>query len=142
MAAVLITGKRETRWTAAARLGAVARVRELGPRTAESICSVAAEVGCSGRQLYRWLRRFDESGAGGLTDSRRRDRGKPKILRFPEAALFVLLKHAEGLSARAIHKHLKREWPQMYPGFSRPTYWMVRGLLKAVEKVKSEAVRP
>ncbi len=142
MATITITGKRATKWTAAARLGAVTRVRELGPRTEESIRKVAAEFGYSGRQLYRWLRRFDDLGPAGLVDSRRRDRGKPKILRFPEAALFVLLKHAEGLNARAIHKSLKREWPQMYPGFRRPSYWMVRGLIKTVEKAKSETVRP
>ncbi len=143
MAAITITVKRATKWTAAARLGAVARVRELGPRTEESIRSVAAEVGCSGRQLYRWLRRFDEAGAEGLADSRRRDKGKPKLLRFAKAALFVLLKHyADGLTIRAIHKALKREWPQMYPGFGRPSYAMVRSLIKSVEKAKSEMVQP
>ncbi len=142
MAAIPITEKRATKWTAAARLGAVARVRELGPRSEESIRSVAAEVGCSGRQLYRWLRRFDDAGAEGLADSQRRDRGKPKILRFPNAALFVLLKHAEGLTIRAIHKALKREWPQMYPGFVRPSYGMVRSLIKTVENAKSGTVRP
>ncbi len=142
MAAIPITGKRATKWTAAARLGAVGRVRELGPRTEESIRIVAAEVGCSGRTLYRWLHQFDGSGQAGLLDSPRSDRGKPKIIRFPQAALFILLKHAEGLTIRAIHKSLKREWPRMYPGFGLPTYWMVRGLIKSVEKAKSETGRP
>jgi transposase-like protein len=140
MAAILIPGKRATRWTAAARLGAVNRVKQLGPRTEESIRLVAAEVGCSGRQLYRWLRRFDEVGERGLADSRRRDRGRPKLLRFPEAALFIVLHRAKGSTIRAIHKSLRREWPRLHPGFGLPSYAMVRSLIKSIETAKPDAV--
>src|SRR5260221_9936348 len=102
MAAIPITGKRATKWTAAARLGAVGRVRELGPRTEESIRIVAAEGGCSGRTLYRWVHQFDGSGQGRLLDSPRSHRGKTKIIQFPPPALFILRKHPEGLPIPAI----------------------------------------
>src|SRR5712691_11728385 len=122
-------GKHSKKFPPEERLRAVRRAQELPKRTEAAFKNCAAEFGASGRQLYRWLRRFEDTGTKGLTDSRRRDAGRPRLFRFPSAVVFVLLRHADGLGVAAIHKSLKRAWPLLYPGFRCPSRGMVRSLV-------------
>lgn len=124
------------------RLLAVELVRALPKRNEKGFEEIAIKLGISVRSLYRWMHRFDAAGKDGLRDSRRRDVGKPRILRFVAASLLVLLKRAEGWNMRAIHRHLIRQWPQLHPGFRRPSYGMVSALISWVEKARAPKVQP
>lgn len=131
---------RPAKWPAAYRLRAVNAYRKLPEKTEAAVNQLAAEFGVRGRTLYRWVARFHDAGADGLADHKRSDAGQPRILRFPLAALFILLKRADGWSVLKIHRALRREWRRLYPGFPRPSYHHVRALVRSTER--KNKVRP
>lgn len=101
----------------------------------------ASQVGVSGRTLYRWLKRFEESGERGLKKAPRRDKNLFQMFRnFPGVAALVLLKHAEGCSTSAIYKELVRELPNLHPGKRVPSCaglgLFIKSLASAVLKIE------
>ena len=92
---------------------AIASLVKFARRSEEMVHTRSAEVGVAARTLRRWLAAHDNLPRSNTTRFG---------LEFPVAALFVTLKHSEGVSVRAIRKTLALEWPNIYPGTSCPCY--------------------
>ena len=124
MAGQPITAKRK--WTDAERVAAITPLK--GRRTEELLAARAAELGVSSRTLHRWIADYEGRLPGGTK------------LRFdfPAAALFVMLKHSEGATVRAIHKLLASVWADLYPGKPCPCYTTLLSFVRSL----SSAPRP
>jgi|SRR4051812_57458 len=75
------------------------------------VTQIAAELRVGERTLWRWLRRFEDSGVAGLTKRSRSDRGRSRwFAKHPHAAIEVWRRWLQGWPVTAIHDYLHEEF--------------------------------
>ncbi len=103
----------------------------------QKVAHIAELAGVRERTIYRWLRRFETEGIGGLRDKPRRDRGTSRRFeKRPAAFAFVVVQAIEGQTAAFIHGRLRVLWPRLYPGTRPPSYSSVAELMKSIAPLR------
>jgi hypothetical protein len=95
----------------------------------------ARNICISDRSLWRWRKRFLESGGNleVLRDRPRRDKGASHIFQGRALAVSVVCGlRAQGHSARGIYSALSEIWPDLYPGSRVPSYATVRAFIHSI----------
>jgi Homeodomain-like domain len=97
----------------------------------------AAQLRISERTLWRWYKRFNQSGLIGLRREPRSDKGVSRIFQGRSLAVaFIYDRHEKGLTARAVFEALMQRWNFLYPGSRPPSCSLVRDFLKRFPKVR------
>ncbi len=79
----------------------------------------ARQFHVSERQVFRWLKRFEQGGYAGLADQPRSDRGVSRFfLSRPLVVAFVVTRYLEGWNVVSIHEALRMAWTRLRCGSS------------------------